>query len=66
MKKGKQPIQEYDFTGGVRGKYVSRIARGVVVVLDRDVAKTFGDSKSVNEALRALVRIIRRVKRRIK
>ena len=30
----------YDFAGGVRGKYLPRLAKGAnVVVLDRDVAK---------------------------
>ena len=50
---------EYDFSQGVRGKYVSRLAEGAnVVVLDSDVASVFPDSASVNEALRALVQII--------
>jgi len=40
---------EYDFRGGVRGKY----AKGTnVVVLDPDVAAKFPDSASVNRALR--------------
>jgi hypothetical protein len=50
---------EYDFSGGVRGKYVSRLAKGSnVVILDQDVAAMFPDSASVNEALRALGGII--------
>ncbi len=50
---------EYDFTGGVRGKYVARLAKGSnVVVLDRDVASIFPDSAAVNEALRALATVI--------
>ena len=52
---------EYDFRGGVRGKYAARYARGTnVVILDPDVAKVFKDSKSVNEALRALAKIAAR------
>jgi hypothetical protein len=52
-------LEEYDFSGGVRGKYAGRFARGShVVVLDPDVAKVFSDSESVNRALRALVGII--------
>ena len=52
-------LEEYDFSGGVRGKYVGRFAQGVnVVVLDPDVAKIFTDSESVNKALRALAGII--------
>ena len=39
---------EYDFSQGVRGKYVSRLAEGAnVVVLDSDVASVFPDSASV-------------------
>lgn len=50
---------EYDFSQGVRGKYVSRLAEGAnIVVLDSDVASVFPDSASVNEALRALASII--------
>lgn len=53
--------EEYDFSGGVRGKYAARYAAGTnVVVLDPDIAEVFPDSASVNEALRALVGIIRR------
>ncbi len=52
-------LDEYDFSGGVRGKYAARFARGSsVVVLDPDVAQVFADSESVNRALRALVEII--------
>ena len=52
-------LAEYDFNGGVRGKYVDRFAQGAnVVVLDPDVAKVFTDSESVNQALRALSEII--------
>jgi hypothetical protein len=51
-------LDEYDFSKGVRGKYVKRFAEGSnVVVLSPDVAKVFPDSQSVNEALRALVKI---------
>jgi hypothetical protein len=49
----------YDFRGGVRGKYAQRYAEGTnVVVLDPDVAKMFPDHESVNEALRALGRVV--------
>jgi len=52
-------LDEYDFSGGVRGKYAARFAQGSsVVVLDPDVAQVFADSESVNRALRALVEII--------
>ena len=52
-------LEEYDFSGGVRGKYVGRFAQGAnVVVLDPDVAEVFTDSESVNQALRAIAGII--------
>jgi hypothetical protein len=52
-------LGEYDFSGGVRGKYADRFAEGSsVVVLDPDVARVFTNSKSVNQALRALADII--------
>jgi hypothetical protein len=47
--------REYDFSGGIRGKYLPRLAKGAnVVVLDRDMAKVFPTSKAVNDALRVL------------
>jgi len=53
-------LDEYDFSNGVRGKYVDRFAKGCnVIVLDPDVAQIFPDSESVNQALRALAEIIR-------
>ncbi len=52
-------LEEYDFSKGVRGKYVGRFVQGAnVVVLDPDVAEVFADSESVNQALRALAGII--------
>jgi len=54
-------LDEYDFSGGVRGKYVNRLAKGSnVVVLSPDVASVFPDSDSVNEALRPLAKIVRK------
>ncbi len=52
--------EEYDFGSGVRGKYAARFQQKCnVVVLDPDVADVFTDSKSVNDALRALTHIIK-------
>jgi len=52
---------EYDFSGGVRGKYARRYAQGAnVVVLEADVAKAFPSAEAVNDSLRALAAIIRR------
>ena len=46
-------LDEYDFSGGVRGKYAQRYARGTnVVMLDPDVAAAFPSEQAVNEALR--------------
>ena len=63
MKKGqrKDGNAEYDFSKGERGKYAKRYAeRTSVVALDPDVAVYFPDAESVNDALRALVKIARR------
>ena len=47
---------EYDFTGGVRGKYAARMAEGTnIVVIAPDLAKRFPTSEAVNKALRDLV-----------
>ena len=44
---------EYEFSGGVRGKYAARFARGSkVVVLAPDVAAIFRSAREVNAALR--------------
>ncbi|HEX4808004.1 MAG TPA: hypothetical protein VH325_03695 [Bryobacteraceae bacterium] len=52
---------EYDFSGGVRGKYVDRYRRRTnVVLLEPEVARAFPNSKSVNNALRAILAIARR------
>jgi hypothetical protein len=52
---------EYDFSGGVRGKYAGQYRRGVnAVLLEPELAQAFPDSKSVNDALRALPAIAMR------
>ena len=57
-------LEEYDFTGGVKGKYADRYAKGANVgVIDPDVAEYFPDHESVNDALRGLTAIIKRQKR---
>jgi len=51
--------KEYDFSGGVVGKYAKGHADSTkVVLLDPDVAGVFPDSKSVNDALRTLIKIV--------
>ncbi len=48
---------EYDFSGGVRGKYAQRFREGTnIVFLDPDVAAEFNYSQSVNDALRKLIK----------
>jgi len=59
MKKQSEMLDEYDFSKGVRGKYASAYQDGVnIVKIDEDITKIFPDSKSVNEALRTLVRLL--------
>ncbi len=52
---------EYDLTQlkvGVRGKYFAQASAGTtLVVLEPDVAEMFPTSQSVNDALRALVKV---------
>ena len=56
-------LPEYDFRGGVRGKYAERYKTGVnIVLLEPDVADEFPTAKDVNRGLRELVKL--RAKRR--
>jgi hypothetical protein len=56
-----ETLAEYDFSGGVRGKYARKYATGTnVVVLEPDVAKLFPNAEAVSSSLRALVRIVKR------
>jgi hypothetical protein len=51
---------EADLGTGVRGKYYEDYKRAKnLVLLDPDVAKAFPDDKSVNEALKSLIRAAR-------
>ncbi len=57
--KAAEMLEEYDFSEGERGKYAQMYAEGTnIVKLDADVARVFPDAASVNEALRAIARII--------
>jgi hypothetical protein len=53
---------DFDYSKAVRGKYHKRLLKegSNVVVLDRDVAKAFPDSASVNKALRSVLQGKRR------
>jgi hypothetical protein len=53
---------EYDMSGGVRGKYASRVKGDVVMVpIAPDVAAAFPDADAVNEALRVLIKAAKQV-----
>jgi hypothetical protein len=48
---------EYDFRGGIRGKYAKRMHRdSVVVSIDRELSKVFPTAQAVNDGLRELLR----------
>jgi hypothetical protein len=52
-------LDEYDFSNGIRGKYAKAYKEGVnIIKLDQDVKKFFPDSKSVNEALRTMIKVL--------
>ena len=53
-----RPEYEFDYSKAVRGKYYKRLLKegSNVVVLERDVAKAFPNSASVNEALRSILK----------
>lgn len=50
-----------ELKGGVRGKYLARYRAGTnLVLLSPDVAQYFPDGRSVNSALRGLIRRAKR------
>jgi len=63
-KKSDELRREYDLaklSGGVRGKYFERYRAGTnLVLLSPDVAEYFPDGRSVNTALRSLIRASKR------
>ena len=57
---------EYDLASlgtGARGKYPGRLKRTTLVALEPEVADAFPTSQAVNEALRAVLRATRIVRR---
>ena len=52
-----RPKYDFDYSKAVRGKHSKRLLAesANVVVLERDVAKAFPDSASVNKALRQVL-----------
>jgi hypothetical protein len=56
--------REYDFTGGERGKYASRVASMArVVTLEPEIAAVFNSSEAVNDALRPLAKLIKQTRK---
>ncbi|HJR76916.1 MAG TPA: hypothetical protein VJ805_08075 [Nitrospiraceae bacterium] len=51
----------FDYSKAVRGKYFQRLLKegANVVVLEPDIARAFQDSAAVNDALRALLSVVR-------
>lgn len=61
MKNDSDMLEEYDFSGGVRGKYASKYKEGTnIVMLDPELIEYFPDSASVNEALKSLAKLIKK------
>ena len=59
-------LEEYDFSTGIRGKYAEKYyADKSLIRLDEDVAQIFPDAKSVNDALRALAKIISEYEKKV-
>ena len=50
--------EEYDFSGGIRGKHFQAYRQGTnLVLLEPEMAKIFKDSATVNAALRKLAQV---------
>jgi hypothetical protein len=67
-KKGKEELRSeyyFDYAKSVRGKYYKRLlTEGTnVVILEPDIAKVFGDSAAVNEALRSILNLTKTTQR---
>lgn len=60
-----RPEYNFDYSKAVRGKYYKRLLEegANVVILEPDIAKAFGDSSSVNKALRSLLDLTRSTQR---
>ena len=56
---------DFDYSKAIRGKYYKRLLQegSNVVILEPDIAKAFGDSSSVNKALRSLLNFARSTER---
>ena len=50
--------EEYDFSGGIRGKHFQAYRQGTnLVLLEPDLAEIYKDSATVNAALRKLAQV---------
>jgi hypothetical protein len=60
-----RPEYNFDYSKAVRGKYYKQLFEegANVVILEPDIAKAFGDSSSVNKALRSLLNLTRSTQR---
>ncbi len=56
-----RPEYDFDFSKGERGRYYKRLLKESSnnVVLEPDVAKAFPNSAAVNDALRAVIELVR-------
>jgi hypothetical protein len=54
-------LDHYDFSNAIRNPYVQRFQELNLVSLDADVKAAFPDSKSVNDALRLLIKTAQNV-----
>ena len=57
-------LPEYDFNGGIRGKYAKKFREegSNVVVLSPSIARFFPNSQSVNEALEGLLSLFKKTR----
>lgn len=59
-------LRRYDWTKATRGRFAAKAAKASALlrILDPELAARFSDSRSVNEALRALVALDQALPRR--
>ena len=59
MNQKDEMLDEYDFSNGIRGKYAQAYRESVnIIKIDKDISKIFPDAKSVNDALRTLIKLV--------
>ena len=61
MKNDPDILEEYDFSNGIRGKYVAQYKKRTnLIKLDPELIEYFPDSVSVNEALKSLAKLMKK------